>query len=96
VISGVVRDPLGQPISNMTVGVFRNIYNANGRNGFATGCTVTTDDRGQYRLAIAPGYLWVAASPRTNTPGTPEKTGNGHSIRALSTGDRRTPYDHPR
>jgi hypothetical protein len=74
IISGQVRDPLGQPAPGVTVGVFRLIYSSNGRKSFAAGRSVTTDDRGQYRIAyVAPGYLYVGVTPRT-APGSPEES----------------------
>ena len=75
IISGQVRDPIGQPAVGVTVGVFRLIYSASGRHSFAGGRSVTTDDRGQYRIVnVAPGYLYVGVTPRNPTPGSREES----------------------
>lgn len=66
VISGTVRDEVGEPVVGATVRVLRRMPNGpGGYVRYQPGTQTTTDDRGQYRLtALTPGQFLVTV-PRT-------------------------------
>src|SRR4029453_11489810 len=65
VIYGRVRDPLGQPVSGLTVAAFTVTY-PNGRKTWTIANSKPTDDRGEYRLFwLTPGEYFVGGTPRT-------------------------------
>jgi protocatechuate 3,4-dioxygenase beta subunit len=64
VIAGHVRDPNGQPVSGMNVGVYRVTY-SNGRKMWSIFNQKPTDDRGEYRVYwLFPGEYYVGVTPR--------------------------------
>lgn len=68
VVAGRIRDPNGQPISGMTVGVYRVTYN-NGRKMWSIFNQNSTDDRGEYRIYwLFPGEYYVGVLPRAPGP----------------------------
>jgi protocatechuate 3,4-dioxygenase beta subunit len=68
VVSGRIRDPNGQPISGMSVSVFRVSY-SNGRKMWTSANSKLTDDRGEYRIFwLPPGQYYVGVTPRAPGP----------------------------
>jgi len=67
IIAGRVRDPNGQPASDITVLVTQFAYSS-GRAQLIAVNSNTTDDRGEFRIFwVAPGEYYVDASPRVAT-----------------------------
>lgn len=59
-ISGIVVDEAGEPMVDVTVRAYAEIF-VSGARHIATGPAITTDDRGRYRLAgLAPGRYIVS------------------------------------
>jgi len=68
VLSGRVVDELGEPLIGMPVRILRRTI-ANGRLRLSQFNTVTTDDRGVYRVAVAPAdYVVGVVSVATTVP----------------------------
>src|SRR5882724_5607664 len=53
VIGGVVRDSDGEPVAGAEITIFRSVING-GRRMVTDDNKITTDDLGQYRLALPP------------------------------------------
>jgi protocatechuate 3,4-dioxygenase beta subunit len=73
-ITGRIRDPLGQPAVGVTVMAYQPAY-PNGVLSWTGAISRVTDDRGEYRLNwLRPGQYLVAAIPaaRGANPGSPE------------------------
>ncbi len=68
VLSGRVVDELGEPLIGMQVRILRRTI-ANGRLRLLQSNTATTDDRGVYRVAVAPAdYVLGVVSVATTLP----------------------------
>jgi hypothetical protein len=64
IISGRLRDPNGQPATNITVSATRVTY-SNGRPQWSAVVSKPTDDQGNYRIFwVAPGEYYVGITPR--------------------------------
>jgi hypothetical protein len=71
VVYGVIRDENGQPAVDVQVQLLQPIYKFDGRKSFRKVRSVTTNDRGEYRLYyVTPGryYLAAGSTPQTLTP----------------------------
>jgi hypothetical protein len=68
-ISGRVRDRSNQPLVSVPVQLLRYSYNSQGQRFYEPESTVTTDDRGEYRMAwVKPGrYYLLAGKPSTGS-----------------------------
>lgn len=65
VIAGVVRDEVGDAVSNVAVRAVRRVLRDGERVWQVTPTVATTDDRGQFRLfGLVPGEYLVCATPR--------------------------------
>ncbi len=65
VIAGVVRDEVGDTVSNVNVRAVRRVLRYGERVWQVTPTVATTDDRGQFRLfGLLPGEYLVCATPR--------------------------------
>lgn len=63
VVSGVVRDSLGEPMSGFQVQLLRAVYGPSGQRTFQTAGGDRTDDRGEYRVFwVTPGRYYVAVN----------------------------------
>ena len=64
IISGRVADPSGRPAANVAVAPYQTIYREGRLTLVAIAGSVTTDDRGGYRIAgLPPGNYYIAAVP---------------------------------
>ncbi len=88
VISGRVTDEEGEPVPNAGVQALRQVYQR-GQRTFANSASVSTDDRGEFRLfGLAPGKYYLSVSPsgqllQLQAPMTRE-TGSPGEIYAVS------------
>lgn len=68
VVSGRVRDALGEPVAGLHVALLRSVYDNEGKRILTVAREAYSDDRGEYRVYwIAPGryYVRVGRSPRS-------------------------------
>jgi hypothetical protein len=90
-ISGTIRDELGEPAVGVGVECLRKVISGGQRRFTTTSTTMTTDDRGIYRIAsLPPGeYICVTQSLANTTPvsvmaatAAANETGNPNSSEA--------------
>ncbi len=66
VISGIVRDTDGEPMSGAEVVLYRQSYDQTGHREIRPAVELTTDDLGQYRASdLAPGKYFLRAAARS-------------------------------
>jgi hypothetical protein len=83
VIAGRVLDADGDPVSKTVVEAVRLTY-VRGRKAPAPANSITTNDRGEYRLfGLRPGSYYVRASTRS-LPGAPSYLQLGNSVAPMS------------
>ena len=70
IISGRALDEYGDPVPNISISATpvssRQMQRVTLRSPY-----VTTDDRGEYRIGVAPGKYYIQAQPRNFSPGGP-------------------------
>ena len=65
VITGVITDEVGDPVSNVAVRAFRSVMRSGERAWQSPATIASSDDRGQYRaFGLVPGEYLLCATPR--------------------------------
>jgi len=74
-VSGRIRDIGGQPVVGVQVQLMKASYNSNGQRSYQSAGSVTTNDRGEYRLYwVTPGRYYLIAG---SSQGVPVTVGSG-------------------
>ena len=76
IISGMIRDPMGRPATNVSVSPYNMMYYGFQLVLAGVGSPATTDDRGEFRISgIPPGQYYVGMRPPGPTGNMPRPQG---------------------